>query len=231
MRLEKGIDGGTVLEQKISASLLSADMLHLADALHSLKQAGVDMLHFDVMDGCFVPNISFGLPVLKALAKASSLFMDVHLMIEDPCLYVKNFAEAGADMLTFHLESRSDPFRTIQAIHDAGCQAGISLKPATPAKALLPFLDELDSILVMTVEPGFGGQSYLTDMTAKIAEVRSMIGTRKILLSADGGICTETAPAAAKAGTDVLVAGSWLFAQQDMREAVAWLRHSGEAAL
>lgn len=212
------------MDRQISVSILSADMLHLEDEVRRLEQAGADMLHFDVMDGVFVPNISFGLPVLEAIAKASSLYMDVHLMIEEPISYIRQFADAGAGLITFHLESASDPFRTIEAIHKAGCKAGISLKPGTPAKALLPFLEEIDLVLVMSVEPGFGGQSYIHEMTEKIAAIREMIGERDIRLEVDGGINAETAPLAAAAGADVLVAGSYLFRQEDMGAAVQLLR-------
>ncbi len=211
----------------VSASILSADMLHLGAELKRLERAGIDMLHFDVMDGVFVPNISFGLPVLQAISAASDLCMDVHLMITDPCRYVRDFAKAGADWITFHLESSSDPARTIDEIRNAGCRAGISLKPATPAAALLPYLDKLDSILVMTVEPGFGGQGYLHDMTQKIREVRHMVGDRDIRVAVDGGIDADTCTIAADAGADLLVAGSYLFRSDDLQAAAARLRNAG----
>ena len=212
----------------ISASFLSADMMHLADELTRAKKSGVDMVHYDVMDGIFVPNISFGIPVLKAISKETDLFIDVHLMIENPQVYVTNFAGAGADMITFHLESRSDPFQTIHAIHDKGIKAGIAIKPQTPAKAILPFLDEVENILVMTVEPGFGGQGYIHKMTAKIQEVRQLIGERQIYLQVDGGINAETAEIAQNAGANLLVAGSYLFSAPDMGEAVEGMRQKGE---
>ena len=211
----------------ISASFLSADMLHLADELKRAKKSGVDMVHYDVMDGIFVPNISFGIPVLKAISKETDLFIDVHLMIENPLLYIMDFAGAGADMITFHLESRSDPFRTIEAIHEKGIKAGIAIKPQTPARAILPFLDEVENILVMTVEPGFGGQGYIHEMTAKIEEVRQLIGERQIYLQVDGGINAETAEIAKNAGANLLVAGSYLFSAPDMGEAVERIREKG----
>lgn len=217
------------MNTKISASILNADLMHLKDEVRRLEVAGADMLHFDVMDGVFVPNISFGLPVLQAISEETALFMDVHLMIQNPLSYIQEFAKAGAELITFHLESASDPFQTIAKIHAYDCHAGLSIKPGTPAKALLPFLDELDYVLVMTVEPGFGGQSYMHDMTAKIAEVREMIGDRLIRIEVDGGINDETAPLALQAGAQVLVAGSYLFdAQSDMRSAVDSLRHRTE---
>lgn len=214
------------MKTMISASILSADMLHLGDVIQELEAAGTDMLHFDVMDGMFVPNISFGIPVLKAISEKTSLFLDVHLMIADPIRYVPAFAQAGADLLTFHVESTEDPGAVIDAIHAQGCKAGISLKPATSAEAILPFLDKLDCVLVMTVEPGFGGQGYLYEMTDKIIAVKQAISAqgREILLEADGGINRETAPLARKAGAKLLVAGSFLFRQGSVPETVSALQ-------
>ncbi len=221
------------METMISASILNADLLHLDDVIQKLETAGADMLHFDVMDGVFVNNISFGIPILKALSDSTKLFKDVHLMITDPLKYVDAFAQAGADLITFHYESVSDPFATIEAIHAAGCKAGISIKPATPAEAVIPFLDKIDLVLVMTVEPGFGGQGYIHEMTEKIEAVRRAIESwdRDIMLEVDGGINSETAPIVSHAGADVLVVGSYLFAQENMQEAIADLRSaSGEDA-
>ncbi|MDE7121829.1 MAG: ribulose-phosphate 3-epimerase [Oscillospiraceae bacterium] len=212
---------------EISVSILSADLLHLQDELEKLKQADADQLHFDVMDGQFVPNISFGLPVLQAVSKQTDLFLDVHLMIRNPLRYIENFASAGADLITFHLESADDPFQVIAEIRKCHCKAGISVKPGTPAKALLPFLDLIDVILVMTVEPGFGGQSYLHDMTEKIREIRSMLqdrDLRNVRIEVDGGIDSGTAPEALQAGADILVSGSYLFRQDDMKSAMIKLK-------
>ncbi|MDE6708507.1 MAG: ribulose-phosphate 3-epimerase [Oscillospiraceae bacterium] len=213
------------MNTQIAVSMLSADMLHLHDELEKLKQAGADILHFDVMDGMFVPNISFGLPVLQAVSKQTDLFIDVHLMIQNPVNYIQDFAKAGADLITFHLESSSNPFEVIKLIKNTGCQVGISIKPATPAKALLPFLDDIDVILVMTVEPGFGGQSYLHEMTAKIAEIKSMMQDRNIKIEVDGGIDATTASEALQAGASILVSGSYLFNQREMRKAIEQLRN------
>ncbi|MBD5143485.1 MAG: ribulose-phosphate 3-epimerase [Ruminococcus sp.] len=213
------------MNTQIAVSMLSADMLHLHDELEKLKQAGADILHFDVMDGMFVPNISFGLPVLQAVSKQTDLFIDVHLMIQNPVDYIQDFAKAGADLITFHLESSSNPFEVIKLIKNTGCQVGISVKPATPAKALLPFLDDIDVILVMTVEPGFGGQSYLHEMTAKIAEIKSMMQDRNIKIEVDGGIDATTASEALQAGATILVSGSYLFNQREMRKAIEQLRN------
>ncbi len=213
------------MDNMVSASILNADMLRLGEVVKKLDDAGADMLHFDVMDGVFVNNISFGIPILKAISAATDLYLDVHLMITDPIKYVKEFAEAGADLITFHYESVSDPFATIDAIHKAGCKAGISLRPGTPAEAVIPFLDKIDAVLVMTVEPGFGGQGYIHEMTEKIAAVRSAIISwdREIMLEVDGGINAETAVIACQAGADILVVGSYLFSQENMAAAIEQL--------
>ena len=219
------------MERKIAASILSADLLHLGDELGRVRASGADWLHFDVMDGIFVDNISFGIPVLKACAGAGGLYLDVHLMIQDPLRYVDVFAGNGADRITFHLESVSDPFRTLDAIHRAGVQAGLALRPATPARAVLPFLDAVDMLLVMTVEPGFGGQGYIPEMTQKVREVRALLGDRPVDVQVDGGIDAATAPEAARAGANVLVSGSYLFRQMDMKSAVDILRRAGGDAV
>ncbi len=215
------------MKRRISASILNADLLRLGEEVQRAKQAGVDMLHFDVMDGCFVPNISFGMPVLKAVSDNSDLFMDVHLMIQNPLRYVPDFVRDGADGITFHLECGDDSFQTIEKIHGLGCKAGISLKPATPARAVLPFLDEVENILIMTVEPGFGGQSYLHEMNEKIRAVREMIGRRNCTLEVDGGINPDTIQEAAAAGADLFVAGSYLFRSEDIHAAVRSLAEGG----
>ncbi|MDE5563777.1 MAG: ribulose-phosphate 3-epimerase [Oscillospiraceae bacterium] len=212
------------METQVSASILNADLLHLEEEVRRLENAGADMLHYDVMDGIFVPNISFGLPVMRAISDITELFMDVHLMIQRPHVYIQDFVQAGADMITFHLESESDPMETIHAIHDAGCKAGVSVKPSTPGAAVKPYLDELDNILVMTVEPGFGGQGFMHDMLDKIREIREMIVDKPITLQVDGGINAQTALLVSEAGAGLLVAGSYLFRHADLCEAVQTLR-------
>lgn len=207
---------------KISPSLLSADFACLGQEAREMREAGADMLHFDVMDGHFVPNISFGIPVLQSLDRCTDLLLDVHLMIDDPIRYIDAFAEAGADLITFHLEAAADPQDVIDAIHAAGKKAGVSLKPATPAKALLPFMDQIDMVLIMTVEPGFGGQSFMADMLPKITALRHAAPSLDIQV--DGGINAQTARLCREAGANVLVAGSYLFGAADRKAAMQSLR-------
>ena len=213
---------------KIAASILSADFANLQQDCTRLLEEGVDVLHIDVMDGHFVPNISFGVPVLAGLHKAlPDAFFDVHLMIRDPLAYIGPFAKAGASLITFHLESDSDPAATLAAIKAAGCKAGISIKPATPVSALEPWLDQLDLALVMSVEPGFGGQSFLPGALDKLAALAEEKRRQNlpVLLEVDGGVdeASGTAAACVKAGADVLVAGSAVFRASDPAAAVAGL--------
>lgn len=214
------------MEYLVSASILSADVAQLANVAKKLKISGADMLHFDVMDGVFVDNITFGAPVLESLKKHSDLFMDVHLMIIDPLKYIKQFSESGADLITFHFESESKVEETINEIKKYGKKVGISIKPNTPVQEIFPFLNNIDMILIMTVEPGFGGQGFIYDTLSKIKLLRDHINENKlnIDIQVDGGINSETASIVKEAGANILVSGSYLFNSNDLKEAVAILK-------
>ena len=211
----------------VSPSLLAADFCNLGSQVKEAADGGAELLHLDVMDGAFVPNISFGVPVIESLRKATDICFDVHLMIEHPKTYASKFAAAGADHITFHVESSDDPNETIDEIHALGLSAGLSLRPKTPASAIFPYLDKLELVLVMTVEPGFGGQSFMSDQLGKIAEIKKEIKKRnlKVQLEVDGGVGAKTAPLVAAAGANMLVAGTSVFrAEGGMAKAISQLR-------
>ena len=204
---------------KVAASILSADFANLHKDCTRLLEAGADVMHFDVMDGHFVPNISYGAPVLTCLhAALPDVFYDVHLMISDPARYAADFAKAGADLITFHLEAVPDTVEeVIAAIRATGCQVGISIRPGTPVEAVFPYLGVVDLILVMSVEPGFGGQKFLPTTSTRIAAIRAeraRLGCNT-LIEVDGGINTVTGPQCIEAGVDWLVAGNSLFRAED----------------
>ena len=217
---------------KIAPSILSADFSKLGEEILSVESA--DYLHFDVMDGVFVPNISIGLPVLESVRKITEMTLDVHLMIQSPAHWVERFAQAGADIIVFHVEAET-PDRisaAISEIHRYGKKAGLSVKPATPAQALREYLTELDIVLVMTVEPGFGGQKFMADMLPKISELRREIDNRGLdcELEIDGGINTETAKLCVQAGADVLVAGNGIFRANDRKMQINSLKNCNDLA-
>ena len=218
---------------RISPSILASDFANLETEAAKMKEASADMLHIDVMDGCFVPNISIGPCVISSLRKKSDAFFDVHLMIENPLKYIESFAKAGADMITFHVESNSDVKETISEIRRFGLKAGIALKPNTPAEAAQDYIDLVDMVLVMTVEPGFGGQKFMADMMPKVNKISQMAkeaGKEDMFVQVDGGINGTTAVEAAKNGANVLVAGSALFNAEDYGKAVREMRDEAEKA-
>ncbi len=197
----------------LSPSILSADFWRLGEQIRLLEQCKVPYLHIDVMDGLFVPSISYGMPVIASLRKRTELFFDVHLMIERPERYVKEFAESGADLINFHLEASDQVEETIRAIRSYGKKAGITIKPNTPAKAVEPYLGLVDMVLVMTVEPGFGGQKLIPECLDKVTQVRRMVEERGLPtdIQVDGGIAADNVELAVRAGANVIVAGSAVF--------------------
>ncbi|MEG3006553.1 MAG: ribulose-phosphate 3-epimerase [Oscillospiraceae bacterium] len=218
----------------ISPSMLSCDFSKMGEEALAMVKGGADMLHLDIMDGHFVPNITFGAPVIKCLRPLTKAVFDTHLMISDPDKYIKDFAKAGSDIITFHIESNSDVVETINLIKSFGIKAGLSVKPNTPIEEVYPYLDMLDMVLVMTVEPGFGGQSFMENMMDKIIKLKAKcaeINKENLLIQVDGGISEKTVAIATSAGANVIVAGSALFSQENYQDAISKLRECAYAPL
>lgn len=211
---------------KIAPSILSADYASLKTDIEKVKNGGADLLHIDVMDGHFVPNISIGVPVVKSIRKATDMFFDCHLMISKPYDYIEEFAAAGADMISFHIESESDTAKTVDKIIASGVKPAIAVKPNTDIDVVSEYIDKLAMVLVMTVEPGFGGQSFMSDMLPKIKKLRETANkvNPNLLIQVDGGIVPQTAGLCIEAGADVLVSGSYIFGADNIGAAIDSLR-------
>lgn len=210
------------MEIKISPSMLASDFANLEAELKKCENAGAELIHLDVMDGHFVPNITIGAPVIKVLKSVCNVPFDVHLMISDPLNYIEDFADAGADLITFHIESSSDAGKTIDKIISCGCKAAVAVKPKTDISAVYPYMDKLSMVLVMTVEPGFGGQSFMADMMPKIEKLRA--DYPNVDIQVDGGVNAETIKLCAKAGANVFVAGSAVFKSENPAETISVLK-------
>jgi ribulose-phosphate 3-epimerase len=212
---------------KISPSILSADFSILGEEIKSLEKAGADLIHVDVMDGHFVPNITMGPPIIKMVRRFTKLPFDVHLMISPVEKYIKAFADAGSDIITIHPEATDNLKRAVTTIKSLGKKAGVSLNPKTPISALMDVINEIDLILIMSVNPGFGGQSFMSEVLPKVKELRQMINEKKLKIDIeiDGGINFETAPLAIKAGANILVSGTTIFAGGTLKDNILKLRN------
>ena len=213
---------------QIAPSILSADFARLGAEVKALEKAGADLIHLDVMDGHFVPNLTFGPMLVKAIRPYTTLPFDVHLMMTNPAPFIAEFARAGADMITVHLESDADIADLIALIKKEKKKAGISIRPKTSVSKLLPYLPMIDLVLVMSVEPGFGGQSFIKHSLEKIVELKALIGRKNVQISVDGGINDITAPACILAGADILVAGSYVFKHKPYKRQIMQLKQSSE---
>lgn len=217
---------------KIAPSMLACDFAHIGNEIQRISEGGADLVHLDVMDGDFVPNISFGPAVIKAMRKYTSLPFDVHLMIQNPIRYIEEFTKAGADIITFHIEAERNISQTIQKIKSLGAKPGLVIKPNTRAEAIFPYLKDIYMVLIMTVEPGFGGQSFMEDMMPKITAIRNQAReiNPDLLIEVDGGINLKTIPVAAKYGVDICVAGTSVFKSANAGKAIEDLKKASLSA-
>lgn len=218
---------------KLAPSILSADFSKLGEDVKAVEEAGCEYLHIDVMDGHFVPNISFGPVVMKSIRKQSKMIFDCHLMIDEPARYIKDFADAGADIITIHYEATNHLHRAVMAVKECGCKVGVSLNPATPISVLEYIIQDLDMVLIMSVNPGFGGQSFIQSSIAKIRDLKNMITEKNldVEIQVDGGVSNATIGDVVDAGADILVAGSAIFGKKDIKAAVDELRENAEKEL
>lgn len=210
---------------KVAPSLLSADFSKLGEEIRQLCKSGADMLHVDVMDGHFVPNLTIGPVVIKDIKKSSTVPLDVHLMMTNPLQYLQAFIDAGADRITLHIEMDDDIDDALDYLRQQGIKRGICLKPKTKAEDLIPYLDKIDFVLIMTVEPGFGGQSFMTNQLEKISDVKKIIQNRPIDIEVDGGINDKTGALCVQNGADILVAGNYIFKASDIKDAILKLKN------
>lgn len=212
---------------KVSPSILACDFLHFASEIQKVQKGGAEYLHIDVMDGHFVPNMSFGMPIVEAARKATDMVLDVHLMISDPLLYAKRFAQAGADIITFHIEAQSDVKATIDEIHSCGKKAGLSIKPATDVSMLKPYLKDLELVLIMTVEPGFGGQKLIPETIDKVKQLKELCNQMGVCpeIEVDGGITPNNVKLLTDNGANVIVAGSAVFKSETPEKVIEGLKN------